>query len=366
MSVFERGNEQQNTNNVPDITIETNERVIVSPNTGFRILSVVIKLLIAIFSIGFIYHEIVYNKDLTAIQLFLTNMFQNTLDFVLLFTVLLMMLANWTLESAKWRYLITKIENISLGKSLRAIFSGTSVSVFTPNRVGDFGARVLFLDHSDRIKAVFITILGSISQLVITIIIGILGISALAMSEYSGLLDPVLSYLVFGVLALSAVLTLVSYYNISVFTSWGKKLFKILGPSWNKRVRKRLKGYAQVFSLYSPRELSITLLLSFIRYCVFSIQFYVLLILFGVDIPLLHAFALISLIFFSMAVIPTVALTEIGVRGSVALFFLGLASENSIGIVTATFGLWIINLALPAIIGSFFVFGTNIFGLSKK
>lgn len=63
-----------------------------------------------------------------------------------------------------------------------------------------------------------------------------------------------------------------------------------------------------------------------------------------------------------MAVIPTLALTEIGVRGSVALFFLGLVSTNSIGIVTATFTLWIINLALPALIGSFFVFSTNIFG----
>ena len=73
------------------------------------------------------------------------------------------------------------------------------------------------------------------------------------------------------------------------------------------------------------------------------------------------AFALIALTFFTMAVIPTVALTELGVRGSVALYFLSQVSENTSGIVTATFVLWIINLALPAIIGSIFVFSANIF-----
>lgn len=351
---------------MPDIIIDNNKNIAVAPKVAVRTLGVVIKMLIAFISIGFIYHEIVFNKDLTAILTFALNIFNGPTDFAILFSVLLLMLANWIIESAKWQYLIGKIEHISLFRAIKAIFSGTSVSVFTPNRVGDFGGRVLFLDNCDRIKAVFITLLGSLSQLVITILIGIMGIGIYAWSQYDGFIDPVLSYVLFGVLALVAILTLGFYYNVSVFTSWGKKIFKLIGASWDKPLIKRLKGYAEVFSMYSPRELSLTLALSLVRYGVFSLQFYLLLRLFEVDIPVLQALSLISLIYFAMAIIPTVALTEIGVRGSVALFFLGLASENSIGIVTATFTLWMINLALPALIGSAFVFSTNIFNPKKS
>jgi hypothetical protein len=57
--------------------------------------------------------------------------------------------------------------------------------------------------------------------------------------------------------------------------------------------------------------------------------------------------------YLAMAVIPTFALTEIGVRGSTAIFFIGLFSTNISGILSASIFLWIINLAVPAIIGSF-------------
>ena len=51
-----------------------------------------------------------------------------------------------------------------------------------------------------------------------------------------------------------------------------------------------------------------------------------------------------ALTFLSMSIIPTIALTEIGVRGSVAIYFFGFLSENVVGIMTASFTLWIINL----------------------
>jgi len=350
---------------MPDLAIDSSKNMTVDQNVGFKLLSIAIKVFIALLSIGFIYYEIFHNRDLAEIQIFALEMLDGPLDLVLLGTVLIMMPVNWTLESAKWKFLIGKIEHISLSRALRAVFSGTSVSVFTPNRIGDFGARVLYLDNSDRIAAVFITIVGSISQLVITILLGFLGMSLYTISHYPAMIEPVLAYLLFGVLALATFLTFISYFNVSIITNWGKKLFKLFGLSRNQPIFGRLKGYVEVFSLYTSRELSISLGYSLLRYCVFSLQFYLLLTLFDVNIPMLHALRLISITFFVMAVIPTIALTEIGVRGSVALFFLGLASENSIGIVTATFTLWIINLALPALIGSILVFGTNIFNAKR-
>jgi hypothetical protein len=68
-----------------------------------------------------------------------------------------------------------------------------------------------------------------------------------------------------------------------------------------------------------------------------------------------------ALTFLSMSVIPTIALTEIGVRGSVAIYFFGFLSENVIGIMTAAFTLWIINLVIPALIGTLFVYQLKFF-----
>ncbi|MAJ89900.1 MAG: hypothetical protein CMD08_01295, partial [Flavobacteriales bacterium] len=61
------------------------------------------------------------------------------------------------------------------------------------------------------------------------------------------------------------------------------------------------------------------------------------------------------------SIIPTIAITEIGVRGSVALFFFGLVSNNVVGILSATFVMWIINLVFPALIGMIFIFSLKFF-----
>ena len=78
--------------------------------------------------------------------------------------VFLMMFLNWFLESLKWRFLISKIEKISIKQSLRAVFAGITISAFTPNRVGEYGGRVFCLEKADRVQAVLITVIGSMAQ----------------------------------------------------------------------------------------------------------------------------------------------------------------------------------------------------------
>ena len=94
----------------------------------------------------------------------------------LLVLVFLMMFLNWLIEAIKWKFLIAKIEKVSILTSLRAVFSGITVSVFTPNRIGEYGGRVFCLEKADRIQGVLITILGSMAQLLTTIFFGSMGI----------------------------------------------------------------------------------------------------------------------------------------------------------------------------------------------
>ena len=103
-------------------------------------------------------------------------------------------------------------------------------------------------------------------------------------------------------------------------------------------------------------------LLSSLRYLVFSYQFILMLEFFGVSLPYFEAMRYIMLIYLVMAVVPSIALSELTVRGSVALYFLSPVAANPAGILAATSVLWMINLAFPAILGALSVF---YFRLSK-
>jgi hypothetical protein len=111
------------------------------------------------------------------------------------------------------------------------------------------------------------------------------------------------------------------------------------------------------------------LLLSFLRYVVFTCQFLLLLKMFSVPVPLFEGVVIISLIFFVLSIIPTVTLTELGVRDSAAVYFFGIyftqagTMQNSvlIGILSAASLLWVINLAVPAVLGTLFVFRLKFF-----
>ena len=48
------------------------------------------------------------------------------------------MFIQWFVEAQKWRFLLCKVQYLKFGQSIKAIFSGLSVSFLTPNRTGEF------------------------------------------------------------------------------------------------------------------------------------------------------------------------------------------------------------------------------------
>jgi hypothetical protein len=95
--------------------------------------------------------------------------------------------------------------------------------------------------------------------------------------------------------------------------------------------------------------------------------------LFSVKIPIAHGLMTISVIYFVMTAIPTVTLAELGVRGSVSLYFIGeyfrklgeISDSINLGIVSSTSALWLINLAVPALLGTLFVYRLTFFRKRK-
>jgi hypothetical protein len=65
--------------------------------------------------------------------------------------------------------------------------------------------------------------------------------------------------------------------------------------------------------------------------------------------------------FLFLAIIPSIALVELGIRGKLALELFGWISANQLGVISAVISIWLVNLVLPAIIGSLLIIRIKIF-----
>lgn len=278
-------------------------------------------------------------------------------------TVLALMFLNWGAEAVKWKYLIGKVERIGFRSALQAVLTGVSISSFIPNRVGEFLGRIYFLEKTSRIEGIFITVVGSMSQLLVTVVAGSAGLLIFLHRFFPGqaIGSGYLYHSMAAMIVSLDLLLLGLYFRISFLAALKERILL--------NGLRRLQPFFRVFAFYQNRDLARVLLLSAWRYAVFSTQFYLLLRIFGAGIPYADAMVLIPVIYLVMAVIPTIALTELGVRGSVSLYVLGIwfaqASPSSGGheaaVLAATTLLWMINLGLPALAGAFFVYRLKFF-----
>ena len=309
-----------------------------------RIYINIIKVIIILVSLWFIYRQVIVKNNFKDTMNEYRILLEETHTWIILSILMVMMFINWLLEAVKWQLLMSKIQKIDLALSMRATFSGITVSFFTPNRIGEFAGRILHLRPRDRVKAAIATIVGSMNQLLITIVAGVI---ALLITLKGAMHDLHFLYsLICGlsVVALTAIIIL--FFNISHF-------YEVL-----HRVKflRRMDEYIQVFSHYHAMELRNITLISLLRYLIFTSQYVLLMQLLGVDIQLTDAYRLIFLIFLVMAIVPSFAIAELSVRGSVALYFMQPLSSDSTGIVAASFSLWFINLVIPSIIGAITLF----------
>jgi hypothetical protein len=303
-----------------------------------KTLNTIIKLFIFIGLMVVLYMQIFKNENL---QQVLTH-FKKTYtgEFGLLVLVFLLMLLNWAIETVKWKYLINKWHELSWLKAIEGILFGITFSMFTPNRVGEFGGRVWAL-NTDRITAIVSTLIGSYAQIVVNICLGAAGF--LCYSFYNKKNDMYLNGVFIFFFILIVLATHLTYFNLDLVSTKFSKLKSF----------KKIRNYIDVINKYSLGDLLKLEFLSFCRYCIYCIQFTLLLNFFGVDVPIAFGFILISAIFFIQTINPfSIDLLDIGFRGNVALFFLKPYTENDLGILATTITLWLINLVLPAIIGA--------------
>ena len=80
---------------------------------------------------------------------------QNTeFDALLFLLTILLMPINWSLETWQWLRLMRYKSPLSFRKAFSCVLAGISVSMFTPNRVGEFAGRLLLLSSNRRSEVI--------------------------------------------------------------------------------------------------------------------------------------------------------------------------------------------------------------------
>ncbi len=253
-------------------------------------------------------------------------------------------IVNWGLEASKWQRLLSHTEPVSFGRAFRGVLTGVSFTLFTPNRIGEYLGRIWHLSPASRGAAVSLSVAGGVAQLFITALFGMGAFEFLWRAGITNTPLPDSTLAIYFVRFLgwsTAILLLLLYFNLGEVGGFLSRI-KWLGA---------IQGWLEALTKFSFSELAVVLILSFLRYLVFLLQYYFLFQFFGVELGLSLSFLTVAFLFLALALIPGVALAELGVRGQLSLWVVGAFSTNSLGIVLTATTIWFINLILPALVG---------------
>ena len=298
---------------------------------------VLIKISLVVVAIYFIYQKLTKNSTLE-FSYFIQILSKNGV-FSLHTVVFLLFLSsfNWFFEILKWQQLVSSLQKISFTKSIEQCLGSLTVSLLTPNRIGEYGAKALYYTSRLRKRVLFINLISNLLQMLVTVVFGIIGILLLSQSQ---------NLHINGLKFINILLIIISSCAFIIFII-RKTNIKIRGFSLEK---------IKLFIIkFSKKSLALGAVFSFFRYLIFSFQFYYLLLLFGVEISYLEAMKLITSMYFLASIIPSLFLFDVVIKGSVALYVFSLIGINDLIILSIVTCMWILNFVLPSIIGGFYV-----------
>lgn len=258
-----------------------------------------------------------------------------TVEWIWLLPIFILLFFNWALETIKWQVLIRSFARPPFLLSYKAILTGVFVSFFTPNRIGEFAGRVIYLKEK-KVEASLLTIAGSLAQNICTYLFG----SLAALFFFAE--EPIEWILGGGILIFLTITLLFLYLNIDRFTAL-IRLFRL--------PRKWMKYFLPVRRLTGAQLLK-ALGLSALRYAVFSFQFVLMFKVLAIPISFGLALQGVGLLFLIQSVIPTIALLEVASRGFAAHYAFQVAPEYDAAILLASYAIWLTNLFLPGMVGA--------------
>lgn len=288
--------------------------------------------------LAYILFDLILNKKLYFSIDFLQSQTWGLSRSLIIVPVFLLMLINWLLEAVKWQLLTKKYYTLTIKRSFMSVWSGVSTAFFTPNRLGDFIGRVSHLPKGERKNGIVSSAYGSYSQWLLTLSMGWLAWVQLG-DQF------IRSEKAFLLLSFFSFILLVALFVLF----FGKGSTMLLKQKWQEHLKYRP----------SKEEKTKLIVLSALRYLVFTSQFYLLLLFLGVELDYGLVLSKLGIFYLIASLLPSTFWGELGVKESLAVWIFSGLIINSFIIIAATFLLWMINLLIPAIMGNYFLYKRN-------
>lgn len=302
-----------------------------------QIIFVLIKLGIIVAAFYFIYIKLTKNVLLN-LHDFFNYLVKNNI-FSLRNSIILMFLSslNWFFEIVKWKTLVSFIKKITLKEATKQSLGALTASLFTPNRIGEYGAKAMFYQSNTRKRVVGINIISNLLQMAITCAFGVIGLF------YFISIYPIqINYSKLTILVSVSLISMVAIGLILSHVKFQKSIFS------TQKIKTALLNYPK-------KKLTAGIVFSLIRYLIFSFQFYILLHLLNVHLSYFLAMAALTSMYLITSIIPSVFIFDVVIKGSVAVYLFAFIGVNEITILTVVMLMWLLNFVIPSVIGSYYV-----------
>ena len=290
-----------------------------------QFLVLLIKILIVVAAFYFIYNQLANNDKLDwkkIIVIFKKNQSIKGIIFILFLSFL-----NRFLEILKWQNLVLVIHKISIAEASKQVLASLTLGIFTPNGIGEYAGKALYFDKNQTSKIVFLNLICNGIQLILTIVLGAVGLLIL------GYWFWVLIILLIG-------------FGLLLLGFFTQKI-KIKGYSIDQFIAKIQEIPKKIHQK--------NIILGIARYVTFSHQSYFLYVAFGVQIPYSILMATIITVYLLASSLPSFQFLDFAVKGSVAVYFFSILGVNEWIVVFVTTLMWFLNVVIPVIFGSFYV-----------
>lgn len=296
----------------------------------------VAKVLVLVITFGYIFYRLRYNPDLDFSE-FVDGIFSIGPSASYFFSVFLFLASlNWYFEILKWKNLVSTFQIMDFETALKQSLASLAISLSTPNRIGEYGMKALFFDKVDRKKVLLLNFYSNLTQLAVTVLFGLIGISYFLLNYEVSYSYPAL---IFVVISFICICVVGYYFKDKEFVLKGFSIAKILRFFQKLPILLKLKVF--VFSVS--------------RYLIFSCMFYGLLLFFGGEISFSTTMALVFAMYFLVSIVPTIFIFDVVVRGGVAVWLFSYAGVSEFIVLSTVLAMWILNFVLPAILGAYYV-----------
>ncbi len=247
---------------------------------------------------------------------------------------------NWGFEALKWQVLVNRVERVSFRDAYRGVLAGLALGMAIPTGIGDTVGRVLSLQTKRRADSVGAALVSGGMQFYIAIVMGAVAWTVHLMQVPTR--DSMAARgLAVGLWVLTGLGVVLALFRRSLVDWSGRWVFA-----------NRFAHYWAVAGHYTGAEMGAAFGAATLRYLTFSVQFLIVLHVYGLSLPTPDLLAGVGLVFLVKTITPAFNwLSDLGVREAAALWVFGPYNLPAPILVASTLTLWVVNILAPVLVG---------------